>query len=484
MNPATLVIFRACQELSDDQDRGVLDAHIAEHTKMPREDVRNHLRHLEEEGCVSLFRVEQPDGLKAVITPKGRTELSTLGLLGNGPRTTLAKQKLIKVVPKGLRSFDEHDKDFFLELVPGPRHADGLPEILRFWKVRIEETDSDKTFSVGVMYGPSGCGKTSLVRAGLLPRLSESVISVHIEATENETESRLLNGLRKIFPNLRADLDLPETFRALLARSGDSPKKVLIVLDQFEQWLHAKRSEEETSLEQALSECNGARVQAILMIRDDFWMALTRFMGKVGVELHQWQNFAAVDLFDLRHAKKVLTAFGQAFGALPDRLADLTNEQNEFLDQTVVGLAQDGRIISVRLSLFAEMVKSKPWTPTILEELGGTAGVGVKFLEETFASVALRRHQTAAQAVLKALLPESGLNIKGHMRSLEELLKATGYATHAQDFSDLLRILDSEVRLITPTDLEGTVDEDREKPATGEGKYYELTHDYLVLKQA
>ncbi len=30
-------------------------------------------------------------------------------------------QKAIRVVPKGLRSFDQHDADFFLELLPGPR---------------------------------------------------------------------------------------------------------------------------------------------------------------------------------------------------------------------------------------------------------------------------------------------------------------------------------------------------------------------------
>ncbi len=50
----------------------------------------------------------------------------------------------MKIVPKGLRSFDAHDADFFLELLPGPRDRDGLPESLRFWKTRIEETDADR----------------------------------------------------------------------------------------------------------------------------------------------------------------------------------------------------------------------------------------------------------------------------------------------------------------------------------------------------
>src|SRR5206468_404813 len=92
----------------------------------------------------------------------------------------------VKVVPKGLRSFDAHDADFFLELLPGPRDRDGLPDSLRFWKTRIEEDEAEKTFSVGLICGPSGCGKSSLVKAGVLPRLSDDVINVYVEATAED----------------------------------------------------------------------------------------------------------------------------------------------------------------------------------------------------------------------------------------------------------------------------------------------------------
>ena len=97
-------------------------------------------------------------------------------------------------MPKGLRSFDKEDKDFFLELLPGPRDRDGLPDSIRFWKTRIEETEADATFPVGVMYGPSGCGKSSLVKAGLLPHLAVHVLPVFVEATPNDTELRLLKA--------------------------------------------------------------------------------------------------------------------------------------------------------------------------------------------------------------------------------------------------------------------------------------------------
>src|SRR6202022_1926917 len=106
------------------------------------------------------------------------------------PPSTPARSPPVRIVPKGLRSFDAQDSDFFLELLPGPRDREGLPESIRFWKSRMEETDPDKTFRVGLLYGPSGCGKSSLMKAGLLPRLADSVIAIYIEATAEETESR------------------------------------------------------------------------------------------------------------------------------------------------------------------------------------------------------------------------------------------------------------------------------------------------------
>src|SRR5271167_3353272 len=86
-------------------------------------------------------------------------------------------------------------------------------------------------------------------------------------------------------------------------------------------------------------------------------------------------------------------------------------------------------------------------------------GVGVTYLEETFSATTAppehRYHQKAARAVLKALLPETGTDIKGNMRAQAELLAASGYGSRPRDFEDLLRILDGELRLITPTDPEG-----------------------------
>ncbi|HEV3025621.1 MAG TPA: protein kinase, partial [Pirellulales bacterium] len=393
---------------------------------------------------------------------------------------------LAKVVPKGLRSFDGDDADFFLQLLPGPTDRDGLPESIRFWKTRVERTDADTTFSVGLIYGPSGCGKSSQVKAGLLPRLAEHVLPVYLEATSDDTEARLLKGLRKVCPDLQP-ADLVETLASLRRGKGLATcQKVLIVLDQFEQWLHAHRDKRGTELVRALRHCDGGHVQCIVMVRDDFWMAASRFLRELEIPLLEGENSAAVDLFDAIHARRVLAIFGRSFGRLPEQ-GELPTENVQFLDQAVTGLAEDGNVVSVRLSLFSEMVKGKPWTPATVVAIGGIAGVGATFLEETFSASTApprhRLHQQAARGVLKALLPEAGADIKGHRRSATELLAASGYERRPAEFAELLRILDAELRLVTPADEEAQNDEEQRSEAETDSpapSFYQLTHDYLV----
>ena len=147
---------------------------------------------------------------------------------------------VIPIVPRGLRSFEADDADFFLQLLPGPRDRFGMPQVLRFWRSRIEETDPEKTLRVGLIYGPSGCGKSSLVKAGLLPRLADRIVSVFVEAAPGATEARLVAAIREAVPGLPAELPLSGLLAEIRRGQSLSPgRKLLLVLDQFEQWLHA-----------------------------------------------------------------------------------------------------------------------------------------------------------------------------------------------------------------------------------------------------
>src|SRR4029453_6965467 len=85
----------------------------------------------------------------------------------------------------------------------------------------------------------------------------------------------------------------------------------------------------------------------------------------------------------------------------------------------------------------------------------------------------------AARSVLKVLLPEHGVEIKGHTRSYLELLEASGYAHDRRRFDDLLRVLDTDLRLVTPTESE-EVASTNASPSASSPQSYQLAHDYLV----
>jgi serine/threonine protein kinase/tetratricopeptide (TPR) repeat protein len=411
----------------------------------------------------------------------GRTPSSALSEgLPTSPRDQQPSSKSIdiptsipRVVPKGLRSFDETDSDFFPQLLAGPFDRYGLPECLRFWKSRIE---AQPTFRVGLVYGPSGCGKSSLIKAGLLPRLSPKTASIYIEATQEETTTKLLKEIQRRIPEV-AGRSLSDALsfirrRKLIPDGG----KLLLVIDQFEQWLYANKNFAQSELTDALRQCDGESIQAILMVRDDFWISVSRFLRELDIPIVERENSAMIDLFDLNHAQKVLALFGQAYNKLPEDPMSYSEDQQKFIEQAVGSLSQDDKVISVRLALFCEMMKSKPWTAKTLAEIGGISGVGVTFLEETFGDkhvpIQYRKHQEGVRGLLGALLPAAGANIKGHSRDLSELRKAAGYEEHPNEFAELVHLLDKNLHLITPVDSD--------EQTQGETREYQLTHDYLV----
>jgi formylglycine-generating enzyme required for sulfatase activity/class 3 adenylate cyclase len=389
------------------------------------------------------------------------------------------------VVPRGLRSFSADDSDFFPELVPGPRNRGGVPDILRLMKERIESRDPDGTFTVGCVYGPSGCGKSSLVKAGLLPRLAPEIIPIAIEASAEDTESLLIDRLRSHFPQLPEGCSITSALTAI-RRGSVIPEgsKLLIIIDQFEQWLQAKGAARDSDLATALRQCNGTHVLCFVLVRDDFWVVLNRFMRDLDIRLIERVNSAMVDLFDIDHATNVLAMFGRAYGRLPDDPEAASREQRQFLRDAVAGLAVDGKVVPVRLTLFAEIMKNKEWTPGVLRKLGGAAGVGVAFLEETFsssnASARYRHHQQAARNVLKSMIPDDDTTIS-RRRTLRELQAASGYERRPEDFADLRDMLDGELRLITATASSGFEESEETAPADADPQgSYRLSHDFLV----
>ncbi|MFC1757281.1 SUMF1/EgtB/PvdO family nonheme iron enzyme [Planctomycetota bacterium] len=379
------------------------------------------------------------------------------------------------VVPRGLRSFDHNDASFFLQLLPGPIDRFGVPESIVYWKFRIEQ--SEGTFRVGLLYGPSGSGKSSFVKAGLIPQLPDRVTAIYIDCAKGKLESQLRLTLQRRFGFLNPSDGLVSAIRSLRKSLASKPtQKVVFCLDQFEQWF-GNRSDT-SQLVSALRQCDGRNVQCLLTLRDDYWMAATRLMGEIDVTLGN-DNCRAIDLFDGQHAKRVLNRLGQAFGKIP-REAPTNRETDKFVDRSVEELSdENGLVIPIQLAIYAEMLKSKPWTTATLEATGGSRGVGVRFLDEMFHSHSAppqhRLHKAAARKVLRALLPRLGTNIRDLGRTREELLEESDSGSEER-FDGLMTILDSELRMVSRVEP----DEPSEAYQSDTKTSYQLTHDYLV----
>ena len=386
----------------------------------------------------------------------------------------------VSVSPKGLRAFTSEDSSFFLDLVPGYKNYQGIPESIAFWKNWVEQGEKDEKSSVGLIHGFSGCGKSSFVNAGLLPLLSDNVVALPIEATPDETEIRLFHALRKQFPSLSEGSSLPDAF--VQVRDGgllNDGEKLLIVIDQFEQWLSKNSDQERLQLANALRHCDGKNLQVILLVRQEFWPDADHFLDEFEIPLLLNENCVRLELFDIEHAERVLEKFGQAYGRLGN---ELTNDQKVFIKQVIEGLSESDRVIAIRVVLFAEAFRDKDWTVDSLAKHGGAKGVGVVFLNDKFladdAPLECKTHAVAAQDFLLAMLPDETSELKGNMQSKSELMKITGYNKSGKKFDRLLEMLDGELRLVTRTSpSQVAIDEEGN---SNEDEYYQLSHDYLV----
>lgn len=412
------------------------------------------------------------DDLRRAIEPVPTADRSV------APDPSVGADAPHQVVPKGLRPFGAEDADFFLELLPGPRDRQGLPESIRFWKSRIEAADRDLT--VGLIYGPSGSGKSSLVRAGLLPRLDPAIISIVIEAARVETESRMESALRRRFPALAdqpaGDLaGLVATIRRDRSILGD--RRLLIVIDQLEQWLLDQIGDGSSSTESmasALRQADGDRVAFLLLVRDDFWAAVAGLFRRIDTLMAEDRNVRLVDRFPSDHARRVLELFGRAYGRIvtDPPAADTL----EFLNHVAGAIAEGGRVAGVRLSLLTEMFRDRPWTLASLRAMGGLDGLGVRFLDESFGPGAVPERRALApkaRRLLQALLTDETESIRGRRREIGFLADACGLERSNSTFTRLLQILDRELRIITPVDPDG-------RATTAQGPTYQITHDAMV----
>lgn len=372
------------------------------------------------------------------------------------------------VVPRGLRPFDAADQEYYMRLMPGPYDLQGKPAIVSTWKHWAENRNADAQ-PVGVIYGPSGCGKSSFAMAALIPSLNRTVRPIYCNLTVQDPVAGIL-------ATLHSELEFTQEFSELLSALASIRKrqlhyKVLLVLDQFEQYLAGHPIDMAHPMVQALRQCDGKYLQAILLVRNEYWNETSTLMQMLDQPLSDGSNASGLPMLSVPHAKRVLESFGRAYEAIPT--GPIGDTQREFLDRAVSSLADDGQVLCVHLSIFAELMRQHTWDAPTLNRMGGANGVLSRFLSNAFDSIhapmTFRASANVCADILRELVPDDERALKSSAQSISSLAAACNENPNSSRFRQAMRCLDQELHVLMKHRVEG-----QPQP------YYSLSHDYLV----
>lgn len=405
-----------------------------------------------------------------------------------------------KISLRGLRPFQAEDHQSFVRLLPGEFDSNGLPLVVSNWKHRLENREIEDSLPVSIIYGKSGAGKSSFVKAGIIPAINPAIVNlIYIESRIKQTEQRICQAISKrlgIPGNIQHLGTLLETIKTN-HNSKLVNKKLVIVLDQFEQLLY-RHWQLDCWFEDAFKLADGINIHFLLVVRDDFWVSISRLMNKIDCPLDDRVNIGLVDLFDIAHAKKVLIEYGKAFGTIGAN--GPTSKQQQFVDKAAKMLAHEGYVVCMQLVLFAELVRDKTWDASTIGKIGGKDGIGETLLESTLSNARSNRKFNSqvdlVKTILSELLPQVGSPIRENSVSLIDLSNAVERRPDDPEFQSAISLLETDLKLITAVEFQetnverpldnsnsvGNEDETNEPDhvATYNCVNYQLTHDYLV----
>ena len=384
---------------------------------------------------------------------------------------------------RGLQPFESEDAKFFLSLVPGARAPSGLPESIQYWKDWLEDFDESEYSRIGILYGPSGSGKTSLLRAGIVPYLAPDLLPVSIECRKGEST---LNYSLQIEQQVGCkSVDLAALLLELRdnAAARNEHRKVVLLFDQFDNWAGSASTSQLAELAAALRHCDGESLQAMLIVRDDFWTSATEFMRLVECGVEQWKNVRSIELLDRHHARRLLEAAGRGFGSLPPNPETLNVEQAGFISQAIDEMSTKGRVLPIQLAMFAKMAKLQSWHPDTLSQAGGVQGAYVGYFQDLFESPTsppiYQRVCSAVVEVLHCLLPDADQTAHSHQVEFGELEAILTSKKLQTQLHRVLNILVEDLRIVVRVSHPGS--ESATEYAVQCNDRFHLVHDFLTV---
>jgi serine/threonine protein kinase len=333
------------------------------------------------------------------------------GVSSSGESTVIEEAYEPRNPYKGLRAFTENDAtDFFGRETLIGELVDSVKERLR------SEKSGTSLLRLLAVIGPSGSGKSSVVMAGLFPRLQQSAVpgsgewvylrpmvpGVHpLEALALTLAPHLPErSLKSIHEDLEDDSARGLHLLATHLVEG-SEKKVVLLIDQFEEVFNLTTSQDERErffalLQAAITERKGP-VLVILTLRADFYDRLMA-SSELGRLIQQHQLLVwPMEVDELRAAIK-----GPA--ALPD--VRLTFEGNLVGDLLYEVRGQVGALPLLQFTLdqLFERRKDHLLTLQAYEEIGGVKGALAKHAEETYLALPSEKHRGIARTLFLRLI--------------------------------------------------------------------------------
>lgn len=352
--------------------------------------------------------------------------------------------------------------------------------------------------SLTILCGPSGVGKSSLLRAGVVHRVRQQsrrgrsarmpapTVIIHDEWAGEAGEV-----LARRVAALGVGADDEPTLEVALERWGAQHRGLLlIILDQFEEYLQLHSESDGDSFDRLFTRAAGRRdlpVHFLLSLRDDALAELDRYQGRVPALFGNYLRLAHMTeesartaitqpiacVNEWREAAGLSRVEVQA-GLIDEVFADLTDPRLLSGERSV--LRSPGGRAPIELA-FLQLVMRRLWeadvtgdTPVLqcstLHELGGTDAIVAGHLDAQMDSLTREQRDTAA-AMFGYLVTPSGAKIRYTAQDL------AGYAQRpAAAVGDVLNALSRpDLRIIRRVPA----------PSGDPGHHgYEIFHDVLA----
>lgn len=321
--------------------------------------------------------------------------------------------------------------------------------------------------------GPSGSGKSSWFAAGVLPILRErdysdrltvvtldaeergTVESAHRDHTADELRGKLIHRLSLNTETRKSLEEILADWVTHPSQSAESPtnssSKLLIVLDQFEQWLSVHGGQSNSTLGKAFQHCDGDRLQVVLIFRSDLTGEAERFMRECKSPRSDQRNAFSIEPLPNVLAMNVLEHILDTADT-PIQWPDPTARRQTLEHAAKIQLGSARRtpgILPAWIVMIARYLRKHADSPQQLIRLASFEEIALEHLDELFNSAVARPSKISS--LLPSILREAArfnapaAELRSTM-SMAQIQLACSTATSTSDiFTALKELEDADV---------------------------------------